>query len=274
MSYPSDAGLGAVQQVLQHRLGLRPDVLTFLGQRLAPRLTELHLGLVEYAAVLADSEQELRVAAELITPAETYFYRESAQLQAFLETVPPQFLLGEASEEGEVPPLRVWCVGCSTGEEVYTVAMLLLGSPFLRGRQLQIVGTDVAVARLETARAGIYQGGAFRVLPAEAEEFFESAGNGRRVRAEIRQVCRFAAVNILEQEQTATLPQMDVVLFRNVLLYFHDSARETALHNLRRQLRPGGFLLLGHSESLLHRRDIFEPIVSSRQLFYRNLTSG
>ena len=241
-------------------------------QRLASRLP-LHdvdnfrdyIRLLEYGA---GSGSEMAAALDLVTAGETYFFRHEEQLLVFSETILPAIAHTNQARRR----ITIWSAGCSSGEEAYTAAILLQESGLFYGWNVRIAGTDLSQERIEHARQGCYFQGAFRSTPDEIRDRYfvtstrpSSLGRPRhapniwQVDAQLRSWCQFSVVNLLQLNQPGALPGLelealsrraDVILCRNVLLYLDQRARVQVLRSLYERLAPGGFLLLGHSESL------------------------
>lgn len=165
-------------------------------------------------------------------------------------------------------PLRLASLGCSTGEEAYTMAITAAetfgddGPP-----AVEIAGLDLSARVLEVARAGIYQLSSLRELsPAQRQRGFLQRADGFHVRPEIARGVRFLQHNIM---QPLPLLGLDVVFCRNVLIYFNTDSAQQVLGQIRDSLAPGGWLFLGPSESALHLREWFEPAPFAETLLYR-----
>lgn len=201
-------------------------------------------------------EEELNAALDVLTTNETYFFREEFQLRAFAEEILPELLARGGGREPRT--LRIWSAGCSTGEEPYTIAMLMLESGRFGDWRVDIFGTDISQRVLHVARAGIYEQPAMRQTDeARVRRFFdvrEGPGAGRtyQVRDEVRRFVSFAHLNLLDAARVALLPTMDVIFCRNVIIYFDQRAKKAVIDQFQRKLTPGGHLLLGHSESLMN----------------------
>lgn len=199
-------------------------------------------------------EEEMNAALDVLTTNETYFFREEFQLRAFAEEILPELLASGRHER----TLRIWSAGCSTGEEPYTIAMLVLESGRFAEWRVDIFGTDISQRVLQAARGGVYQTPSMRQAdPERVRRFFDvmerpGAGPTYRVKDEVRRFVSFAHLNLLDAARVALLPSMDVIFCRNVIIYFDQSAKKTVIDQFRRKLVPGGHLLLGHSESLMN----------------------
>jgi chemotaxis protein methyltransferase CheR len=261
-----------LREMFEERFGLffREETKYLLERRLAPRL-EVHGlgGFGEYYFFLrhgAGRYGELDTAVELLTTNETYFYREPHQLRAFSDEILP-LLARDRARQGR---LRVWSAGCSTGEEPYTIAILLLRAALFPGWELEVLGTDLSRRVLDAARRGVYGPGAFRAPESEQlRAWFRRQGGKWAVGADVGRLVRFAHLNLLDGGGVAAVGKFDVVFCRNVLIYFDLPARRQVLAGLRKQLRPGGYLLLGHSESLLQVTADFELVHLRHDLVYR-----
>jgi chemotaxis protein methyltransferase CheR len=241
-----------------------------LERRLGPRL-QFH-GLADFTAYYRflrydlSRRAELETAVEALATNETYFYREPHQLRAFSEEILPAL----ARENGHERRLRVWSAGCSTGEEVYTIAILLARSGLFHGWDLDVFGSDIARRVLAVARGGAYGPHAFRTPEAEAiRPWFRSEGGKWHVRDDIRRLASFGHANLLDDRMMSLVGGVDVVFCRNVMIYFDLAARKRVVRTFREKLRGGGYLLLGHSETLLHVTTDFELVHLRNDLVYR-----
>jgi len=203
---------------------------------------------------------ELQRVISHLTNNETYFFREMAQLQVFGDHVLKR--LKERKAASGDRRLRVLSAGCSTGEEPYSLAMILYDSgQFFWNWVVQVVGLDVDPLALEKARRATYFHNSFRsVEPALIERHFVKRGAGLEVREAIRRLVQFRQGSILDRESYQGLAPLDAVLCRNVLIYFSEAAIRRVVSHFLELLAPGGFLLLGHAESLSRVTDAFTPI--------------
>jgi chemotaxis protein methyltransferase CheR len=165
----------------------------------------------------------------------------------------------------------LWSAGCSTGEEPYTLAMLLDESGLFEGWDVEIHGTDLSRRVISTARRAEYSQSALRSTSLERKQrHFELLTSGRvRVKPSLKARVSFGQLNLMDPSAADVLPLMDVVLCRNVLIYFDLLARKKALESLYRRLQPGGWLMLGHAESLLTLTTAFEVVQLEGDLVYR-----
>ncbi len=239
-------------------------------RRLRERLVALGLrdfrGYYRYLRFDPSGTSEIEDAAECITTHETYFLREEYQLNAFREELLPQ--LYESRQDTR--RLAIWSAGCSTGEEAYTLAMLLLDAGIPRGWDVRIFGSDLSRRVIAHARRGAYGPSSFRACPERFRRaYFTSNADGLSVSSEVRSLCHFVQLNLIDAARVALIGRVDVVFCRNVLIYLEPSARLAVIEQFHRRLLPGGYLLLGHSESLLGSTTSFEPVMLSTDLVYR-----
>lgn len=231
------------------------DARYLLEKRLAKRLCIHRLeSFNEYYHLLRygrKRDQELSDIMDILTTNETYFFRESFQLKAFTDEIIPE-VLARKQERGE-RVLRIWSAGCSSGEEPYTIAMLLLNMGVFDGWRLEIVGTDISHRVLQMARKGVYSASSFRVTDESyTREYFQEQEGRYRIADRVRELVTISHLNLFDENRIALLGKMDVIFCRNVIIYFDQAAKKRAVDAFYRSLRDGGYLLLGHSESLMN----------------------
>jgi chemotaxis protein methyltransferase CheR len=248
---------------------LSPDATFLLERRLGERVQLLRLfDFGEYYRYLRYHPRgpaELEHAVELITTNETYLFRELPQLNCFASEVLPELRDGAVDRRS----LTIWSAGCSTGEEVYTIAILLARSGLFDGWELRVFGNDISRRVLQSARKGVFRDSSFRAMPAQYERHFIKSPEGRMAEPAIRGMCHFGHFNLLDQGRVAMVGRVDAIFCRNVLIYFGESARRKVIQTFYERLHPGGYLMLGHSESLLHLSTAFELAHLSGDLAYR-----
>jgi chemotaxis protein methyltransferase CheR len=242
----------------------------FLERRLGPRLEALglasYLDYYQYLRYDPAGPREMEELIERITTHETYFFREQYQLEAFSEEILPK--LAERLERQR--RIQVWSAGCSTGEEVYTIAMLLLESGLFKGWNIRVMGSDISRKVLATARAAVYGENSFRTTtPLLRRKYFVEANGRWTVRDDVRSMCSFGQLNLVSTERFRVLGPQDVIFCRNVLMYLSQEARHRVVEAFYDRLTPGGFLLLGHSESLLNVTTRFDLAHLQKDLVYR-----
>jgi chemotaxis protein methyltransferase CheR len=261
-----------LQRIFNTAAGLSFDesALSLFQRRLAARLP-LHdlTSYRDYARLLqfgAQGEAELSAALDLLTSGETYFFRHKQQLALLSRQILPTLAEMNAASRR----LSVWSAGCSSGEEAYTAAILLQESGLFHGWNMRVFGHDLSHERIEHARQGCYFQGAFRSTDERIKRaYFHEAGRIWQVSEDIKRLCQFAACNLLDKNYDSFMGRVDVILCRNVLIYLDERARARVIENLYERLVPGGFLLLGHSESLKFMGTPLELISLEQDLAFR-----
>jgi len=252
------------------------DARFVMERRLKQRIDALGLSgfgaYYQYLRYHSRRHAEIERAVECLTTNETYFFREDYQLWALRDQILPE-LRARRSRESLSKRLSIWSAGCSTGEEVYTIAMIVAASGLFDGWDVRIFGNDIARNVLHTARRAVYGSSSFRAMPPGYERFFTETPEGRVVDPSIRAMCHFGHLNLLERGRTAIVGRVDVILCRNVLIYFDPDSRSDVIQTFYQRLFPGGYLLLGHSESLLNASTAFELVHLDRDLVYRRAAS-
>ena len=227
---------------------------SFLNHKLLPRLEELRLAtFTDYYAYLKfapRSNEELKRLISLITNNETYFFREESQLRVLSEVVLPA--LKDKKQKSGNRKLRIVSAGCSSGEEVYTLAMIVLESgSFLWDWDVQITGVDIDAQIIARARNGVYSGRAFQATPDHyLDRYFRKCEEGLKVKEVLTKATNFTEGNLLQLDQIIRDREVDVVFCRNVLIYFDDESMKRGVNGFANVLGPEGYLFLGHSESL------------------------
>jgi chemotaxis protein methyltransferase CheR len=267
----SDDDFERLRETLCARMGLAlaPSTRPMLERRLRERLAALGLG--SYAAyhdLLRDGrrvDDEWEALYDTLTTSETYFFREARQLKAFETEILPRIAVDAQRRRR----LTVWSAGCSSGEEAYTIAILILGSGLFAGWDVHVVGTDISRRRIAAARRGVYGPGSFRTTPDDKRRtYFVERPGGTHVASRVRALCNFTQMNLLDPGAETLVGRVDVIFCRNVFIYLDARAREAAIRLFYESVMPGGVLLLGHSESLLNMSTRFELLHLKEDLVY------
>jgi chemotaxis protein methyltransferase CheR len=210
-----------------------------------------------FARLRADAKGEIEQFINAFTVNETYFYREDHQLKCLTND-----LLAERVRDKKLGELiRIWSAPCSTGEEPYSIAIWLLENwSLVDDYEIEIVGSDIDTDVLEFARKGVFGKRALmRLTPPVIEKYFSTLPQESwEILSDLRDSVRFTAVNIAEPGDTRAHGRFDVIFCRNVLIYFDDASRRIAAENLYENLLPGGFICLGHTESMSRISSLFE----------------
>lgn len=228
-------------------------------------------GFASVSALLQDLRQTPMgrahwLAIEALTTNETSFFRDEHPFNALREVILPDLIARRATSRS----LNIWCAAASTGQEPYSLAMLLRDSfPQLLGWNLSFIATDISETALARAREGRFNATEIgRGLPAQfRQRYFIQDGDGLRVRDEVRRMVAFRAMNLVGP--WPNMPELDLVLLRNVLIYFNVETKRNILQKIQRYLRPDGCLLLGAAESTLHIEESYEVVHLERTAYYR-----
>ena len=265
----SETEFQALRNLIRDRFGIfYDDTKQFLLQsRLQTRLLKCRMSGFEayhrYLTTSIDREEEWAELASVLSNNETYFFRERAQLDVLATEV-----LDDALKRGT--RLRVWSSASSTGEEPYTIAMLLAETRRLKPGFLSICATDLSPRALAKAATGFYRELAFRATPPEIiQKYFRPFEGGFFISDEIKRMVEFARLNLLDAAAVAGMNEQDAIFCRNVLIYFDKPTQKRVVEAFAKALRPGGYLFLGHAESIMRLTDLYEPIVTPKAIYYR-----
>lgn len=233
----------------------------FVERRLQERIVKTgSSGFRDYFALLRfqASGEELQQLVNLMTVNETYFFREDYQFDALTGGMLPE--LAKARARGS--RIRIWSVPCSTGEEPYSIALHVLETWNLcDDYEIEILASDIDSRVLADAADGTYGERSLQRVPMALRQqyFARLAGDRYRLRSEIRDSVDFSTVNVVDPLQMARFRGIDVIFCRNLLIYFDDLARRETVEALYECLAPGGFICLGHSESMNRMSSLFRP---------------
>lgn len=209
-------------------------------------LYEKHLSsFSQYFDILKHDSSELNTLLNKLTTNHTYFMREPSHFQ-FLKSV----ILPEQQRENREHNLRIWSAGCSSGEEAYTAVMVM--KDYFRvspGWDYRILATDISTKALASAQAGIYTEESLKDLPLQWKEcYFKKAGNEYVLSNEIKREVILMQLNLMENFHFQK--PFDLIFCRNVMIYFQQAAKSELIRKFYRLLKPGGYLFVGHSETI------------------------
>lgn len=199
-------------------------------------------------------KERLETLAAYLTVGETYFFRNKADFDAIENTILPALAAGKTGNDGNV---RIWSAGCATGEEPYSIAMLLdKCAPALNGRGVSILAVDINPGALRSAGRGVYGEWSFREVPTDIRDiyFTKTRGNKLALLPRIKKMVDFSYLNLVEDSYPSLLTAtnaMDLILCRNVLMYFRADLAEAVLRKFQASLKDGGWLILGPAEGPL-----------------------
>jgi chemotaxis protein methyltransferase CheR len=246
-----------------------PDGKKYLiEKKIGARVQARNLGSFEDYLSLARSPQnadELPKLFDAVTTNETYFYREPQQFDVLLDSVIPAVLEKKASKD-----LRIWSAACSSGEEPYTISLLMAEK---RSQlRVEILASDISEEILTVARKAVYGSYAIRNVPPQIlQKYFREGSWALELNPAIRAPVKFMNVNLIDDKKIRTIRDIDVIFCRNVLIYFDDKAKQKVVSNLYDSLRPGGFLFIGSSESLHNVTRAFKPVTFNKVVVYQKV---
>lgn len=237
------------------RTGIRieKNKLAFLERRVEKRMQELQIDrVVDYYRHLHfnGNSPEWEAFVNSCTVNETYFFREFPHLQCFAEDLIPP-LCEQREAEGR-RNLRIWSAGCSTGEEPYTLGIILREMLDDAERwKIDLLATDIDTQVLQTARRGIYSPRSVHDVPEEyLSRYFTRRSDSYFIGLDIKRMVSFLQLNLMDREATSSFRDLDFIFCRNVLIYFDEASRKDVVDMFYDALNPGGYIFLGHSESI------------------------
>lgn len=244
-----------------------------IRNRLARRMADLDMKSVRdyfYHVKYDVTMNEFNRLMELITTNETSFFRNEPQLTAFADEVLPLILKRKQEQRGP-KSLRIWSAGCSTGEEPYTLAIILLERmKTLAGWSVEIVANDISEQVLQTARRGEYAGLTLRnIRPEILTRYFLRRGDKYCVKPEVKALVKFSHMNLNDPRKISLMTNMDVIFCRNVMIYFSMEVKKQLVRGFYSALNPGGYLFIGHSETLHNISKAFRLVYFTNALVYQ-----
>ncbi|WP_234696732.1 CheR family methyltransferase [Candidatus Kryptobacter tengchongensis] len=247
----------------------------FVESRVRPRIEFLGLkSFTDYLMYLKFSplrKEELEILFRLITINETYFFRDELQFKVIEEAILPEII--ESKPRNGFRTLRIWSAGCSTGEEAYTIAMIFLEKikPRFPDLKVEIIGTDINTAVLEIAKRGIYKQYSMRYVPEDYIRKYFKILNGEEFHLveEVKKLVRFTQVNLMDKFQMVMMRNFDLVLLRNVLIYFDENARREVVSMVYDSMNRGGYLVVGYSETLRNLTKAFKVVYFDKTVAYK-----
>jgi chemotaxis protein methyltransferase CheR len=221
-----------------------------------------------FAHLRSETRGEVEQFINAFTVNETYFYREEHQLECLTRDL----LRERVRDRPKGQSIRIWSAPCSTGEEPYSIAIWLLENwPDVDAYDIEIVGSDIDTRVLEAAAAGIFgKRSLMRLTPRLIEKYFQPLHEESwQILDDLRHSVQFSRVNLVDTRETRSQGQFDVIFCRNVLIYFDDESRRVAAENLFENLLPGGYICLGHTESMSRISPLFEVCRYADAIVYR-----
>ncbi len=215
-----------------------------------------------------EREEELSIVVDLLTTNETYFFREILQLKALFEEIIPAI----KTEKSYIsrPSLRIWSAGSSTGEEPYTISIMAKEYGVDKDFNIEIYATDISQRVLSISRKGIYGNASFRVTDEYyKKKYFDPYGDKLKIKDEIKNMIKISHINLMDSTVINLLSSMDVIVCRNVLIYFDLESKKKLIEKFYDKLGGNGWLLLGHAESLINVTSLFKLVQLKNDLVYR-----
>ena len=240
-----------------------------LESRLLPRLKACRCQTFEsylnYLRFDAYRDREVTELYTVITTNETYFFRDEAQLESFMKVMIPEVMKTNA----DTKQLRIWSAACSTGDEPYTLALLLRDYPPLSGWSIDILATDISENVLNIARTATYSSHSLRkVPPALLAKYFTGKKETQTLVPQVKDMVRFMNINLYDRPRLKLIRGMDIVFCRNCLIYFDEKAKAQIVSDLRDALRPKGYLMIGFSETLHDTAGQFRTFHAGRSVIH------
>jgi chemotaxis protein methyltransferase CheR len=278
MSTPlSSETFHSLRELIYQKSGLEfPDSKKYLLEsRLQSRLASVHCqNFEEYFNFLRFDSQREKELVELfncVTTNETFFFRDKAQLDCFQQVIVPQVM----KERERVRKIRIWSAGCSSGEEPYTLAMIVMEEfSALANWDVQIMATDLSEKILEAAHLGVYGPYSVRnIAPPLLQKYFTASEGTYTVGPVLRKLVKFSSLNLFDSLRMRSFRDIDIIFCRNVLIYFDQEARRKIITNFYDALQETGVLMIGFSESLSGVNRLFHPIPWNKTVMYRKAST-
>jgi chemotaxis protein methyltransferase CheR len=263
----TDIDFGLYRTLIYNESGIHFSATnrSILESRLKERLRERNVDSVKtYFSAISKDKEELKSFLDSITTNLTRFFRNQAHFDALEHFVVPELL--KAKKGSPSTTLRIWSAGCSTGEEPYTIAMLMqeILPPFWK---YEIVASDISLKCLMTAKEGFYTESRIVGIPdAYLKKYFDKVEGGYKIRGDIMSKIRFDYHNL---KNDSGLKNLDIVFCRNVIIYFDEPAQNAVINRFWDSMSSKSFLFIGHSESLFGMNTKFEFVKTQWATFYR-----
>jgi len=237
---------------------------SILESRLKERLRDKKLAsLRDYYQLIVKDKEELKTFLDSVTTNLTRFFRNQAHFDALEKYVVPELTRQKAVGERK---LRFWSAGCSTGEEPYTIAMLLK-EVLPVGWSFEVVASDISLKSLMVGKEGFYADSRIQGVPENyLAKYFEKKPSGYQIREDLKKTVRFDYHNL---KNDSGLRNLDIVFCRNVLIYFDEVAQKATVERFWEAMGSKGFLFIGHSESLFGMNTRFEFVKTDWACFYK-----
>jgi len=252
-----------------------PTKRYFVDKRLAERVEATASGTFRsYFATLRfqASGEELQALTNLMTVNETYFLREEYQFQCLVDSILPEIV----DRKTDQSPIRIWCIPSSSGEEPYSIALYLTERwAGIKEWDVEIISSDIDTSILQKARAGRYSARSVQHVPAAwLKKYFSRVDSEYQLCDDLRQAVEFTRVNLSEPADTRPYRNFDVIFCRNLLIYYDDVSRKAAAETFFDALKPGGYICLGHSESMSRISSLYKVRKFPAAIVYQKSTEA
>jgi len=269
----SEYELDEIRTLIEHRSGILFDASRerFFSTRVREHIAGKHFaGGTDLLRKLRASNVEYEALVERLLTQETSFFRYPAVYEALEKKVLPELHIKKFWENPRT--LRIWSAGCATGEEPYSIAISVADAlMFAEAWNIEILATDISKHALMHAARGVYSRRSLeQISPRQLDSYFSSAGNDHAVKPRIRRMVSFAPMNLA---QAVYLGRLDCIFCMNVMIYFSEPRRNSLIQHFYEYLEPGGYLFLGHSESISNVPVKFESVVCGDCILYRKPAS-
>ena len=245
----------------------------FIENRLGKKIQDMNMKSYEdylYVLKFGGDKKEHILLFDLVTTNETFFFREPQQFDVLSGEILVR-ITAENAKAGR-KDIRMWSAACSTGEEPYTLGMILLEKTETLGWKKEILASDISESVLSSARSGVYGSYSIRnVSEYYMKKYFTNSNQQYQLSASVKAMVKFMTVNLIEDKDTKSIRGLDVIFCRNVLIYFDEKAKQKAVSSLYDALRPNGYLFIGTSESLHNITRAFKPTVINKVIVYQKV---
>ncbi|MZK51642.1 CheR family methyltransferase [Clostridium beijerinckii] len=241
--------------------------LPSLESKITYRIKELGLNIWEYCGYVKIEEKERDTLIELITVNETYFFREENLLRELQTNILPKF-----EDYSKEKTFRIWCAACSSGEEPYTLAMLIKETMLFQNGSVEIIASDINKKVLDKAENGVYSSKSlsFRKMPyGMLDKYFDKIEDDYKVKDEIRKLVKFKNLNMFDKNIEQEVGRVDIILCRNVLIYFDTEFTKKAALSFYNILNETGYLFLGHAETVTNVNPGFDTVYTPSIFYYK-----
>lgn len=261
--------LDEIRTLIERRSGILFDASRerFFSTRIREHVGAKHLaGGTDLLRKLRTSTVEYDALVERLLTQETSFFRYPAVYEALEKKVLPELHMKKFWETPRT--LRIWSAGCATGEEPYSIAITVADAlMFAEAWNIEILATDISKRALSHAERGVYSGRSLEQLsPRQLDNHFSPSGNDYLVKPRLRRMVSFAPMNLA---QAVYLGRLDCIFCMNVMIYFSEARRNSLIQHFYEYLEPGGYLFLGHSESISSVPVKFDSVVCGDCILYR-----